>query len=239
MVIDDEANSIILFSKILEREGYKVIGIQSPVKAVEQVIELMPDIIILDVIMPGIDGWEIIQRLKSNPQTKGIPVIFCSIMADKKRGFSLGASEYLVKPVRDEDLIRALNRLNGTIKNILVIDDNPRDAELVGRFLTNRGYNIKLAYSGMEGINQIKKYNPGMIIVDLMMPDIDGFAVIEEVKRDPITKDIPIIVISAKDITADDKKRMNGYIEGLISKGFLSEEELIGQVMNAFKKSKG
>jgi len=239
MVIDDEANSIILFSKILEREGYKVIGIQSPVKAVEQVIELMPDIIILDVIMPGIDGWEIIQRLKSNPQTKGIPVVFCSIMADKKRGFSLGASEYLVKPVRDEDLIRALNRLNGTIKNILVIDDNPRDAELVGRFLTNRGYNIKLAYSGMEGINQIKKYNPGMIIVDLMMPDIDGFAVIEEVKRDPITKDIPIIVISAKDITADDKKRMNGYIEGLISKGFLSEEELIGQVMNAFKKSKG
>jgi len=237
MVIDDEVNSIILFSKILEREGYKVIGIHSPVKAVEQVIELMPDIIILDVIMPGIDGWDIIQKLKSNPQTKGIPVIFCSIMADKKKGFSLGASEYLVKPVSDEDLIRALNRLNGTIKNILVIDDNPRDAELVGRFLINRGYNVKLAYSGMEGINQIKKYNPGMIIVDLMMPDIDGFAVIEEVKRDPLTKDMPIIVISAKDITVDDKKRMNGHIEGFISKGFLSEEELIGQVMNAFAKA--
>lgn len=237
MVIDDEANSITLFSKILEREGYKVIGIQSPEKAVEQVVELKPDIIILDVIMPGIDGWEIIQRLKSNPQTKGIPIIFCTIVADKKRGFSLGASEYLVKPVRDEDLIRALNRLNGNIKNILVIDDNPRDAELVARFLTNRGYNVKLAYSGMEGITQIKKYNPGMIIVDLMMPGVDGFAVIEEVKSNHSTKDIPIIVISAKDITANDKRRLNGYIEGLISKGLLNEEELIKQVMNAFAKA--
>ena len=237
MVIDDEANSITLFSKILEREGYKVIGIQSPENAVEQVMEIKPDIIILDVIMPGIDGWDIIQRLKSNPQTKEIPVIFCSIVADKKLGFSLGASEYLVKPVRDEDLIRALNRLNGYIKNILVIDDNPRDAELVGRFLTNRGYNVKLAYSGMEGITQIKKYNPGMIIVDLMMPDVDGFAVIEEVKSNPFTRDIPIIVISAKDITSEDKKRLNGYIEGLIGKGLLNEEELIKQVMNAFAKA--
>jgi signal transduction histidine kinase/CheY-like chemotaxis protein len=237
MVIDDEANSITLFSKILEREGYKVIGIQSPAKAVEQAIEMKPDIIILDVIMPGFDGWDIIQRLKSNPQTKGIPVIFCTIVADKKRGFSLGASEYLVKPVRDDDLIRALNRLNGNIKNILVIDDNPRDAELVGRFLTNRGYNVKLAYSGMDGINQIKKYNPGMIIVDLMMPDVDGFAVIEEVKRDHSTKDIPIIVISAKDITTNDKRRLNGCIEGLIGKGLLNEEELIRQVMNAFAKA--
>jgi len=118
-----------------------------------------------------------------------------------------------------------------------VIDDNPRDAELVGRFLTNRGYNVKLAYSGMEGITQIKKYNPGMIIVDLMMPDVDGFAVIEEVKSNPFTRDIPIIVISAKDITSEDKKRLNGYIEGLIGKGLLNEEELIKQVMNAFAKA--
>ena len=239
MVIDDEVNSITLFSKILEREGYKVIGIRSPEKVVEHVMEIKPDIIILDVIMPGIDGWEIIQRLKSNSETKGIPVIFCTIVADKKRGFSLGASEYLIKPVRDEDLIMALDRLNGNVKTILVIDDNPRDAELVGRFLNNRGYDVNLSYNGRDGISQIRKYNPGLIVVDLMMPDVDGFRVIEEVKRDQLTKDIPIIVISAKDITADDKKRLNGYIEGLISKGLLNEEELIHQVMNAFKKARG
>ncbi|MBI3814679.1 MAG: response regulator, partial [Nitrospinae bacterium] len=239
MVIDDEINSITLLRRTLEKEGYEVVGIQDPNEAIKRVGEIKPNAIILDVIMPKRDGWEIIQELKSKPETKDIPVIFCTIIADKKLGFSLGASDYLVKPVRDDDLLRSLRMLNGSIKKIVVIDDNPQDAELVGRFLKGHGYTVKIALGGREGIGYIKRHKPELIIVDLMMPEVDGFAVIEEAKSNPATKDIPIIVVSAKDITAEDRKRLNGYIEVLIGKGMLNEDELMQEIVKALKKVRG
>ncbi len=239
MVIDDEINSITLIRRTLEREGYEVVGIQDPDEAIERVGEIRPNAIILDVIMPKRDGWEIIQELKLKPETKDIPVIFCTIVADKKLGFSLGATDYLVKPVRDDDLLRALKMLNGSVKNILVIDDTPQDAELVGRFLKGHGYTVRIALGGREGIGYIKRHKPELIIVDLMMPEVDGFTVIEEAKRDPATKNIPIIVVSAKDITAEDRKRLNGCIEALIGKGMLNEDELMQEIVKALKKVSG
>lgn len=236
VVIDDEMDSITLMKRTLEREGYEVVAIQDPDDIVNKVTEIKPNAIILDVIIPKKDGWQIIRELKSNPETKYIPVIFCSIIANKKLGFSLGASDYLIKPVSDDDLLMTLRVLNGNVKDIMVIDDNPKDAELIERFLRGHGYAVSLAYNGKEGIYNLKRYKPELIIIDLMMPEVDGFAVIEEVKKDITTRDIPIIVVSAKDITADDKKRLNGNVEAFISKGFLNEDELMRQVVKALGK---
>ncbi|MFQ5900150.1 MAG: response regulator [Thermodesulfobacteriota bacterium] len=237
-VIEDEIEAINLYKRILTKEGYNVVGIHTPERAVTEIISLKPDIIILDILMPKKDGWEIIQELKSNQTTKHIPVIFCTILSDKKLGMSLGATEYLIKPVSDDDLLRALTALNGTVKNIVVIDDDPKSVELIGRFLNSYGYKSIPAYGGKEGLAAIRKYMPELVIVDLMMPEVDGFCVINELKNDPATKNIPIIVLSAKDITTEDRERLNGHVEKLLKKGLSTEEELMNNVIETLKKIK-
>jgi signal transduction histidine kinase/CheY-like chemotaxis protein len=236
LVIDDEISVAMLYRRYLEREGYNVVHITTGRDIVNKVKDINPEAITLDIMIPHTDGWEILQQLKADPDTKNIPVIICSILSEKQLGFSLGAADYLVKPIIGDDLIKAIKSLSKDIKQVMVIDDNPNDVELISRILQTCRYTVLTATSGKKGIEIIENNQVDLVILDLMMPEMDGFMVLEKLKSNPNTKDIPIIIITAKDVTAEDRKRLDGRVELLLRKGIFTAEELIQDVEHVIEK---
>jgi CheY-like chemotaxis protein len=195
--------------------------------------------------MPNKDGWSVIQELRQAPETKDIPVVVCSIISDQNKGFSLGAADYLVKPITEDDLQVALKRLDGRKEaSVLVIDDTPEDIRLVRRILEaprapddeRPTYRVREANNGALGIEAVRQDPPDLIILDLMMPEVDGFAVLESLKAEVSTRHIPIVVVTAKVLTEADHQRLNGNIEALLSKGLFTEQELMEHVAAALSK---
>ena len=157
-----------------------------PLKAKEQILKIKPYAITLDIMMPNKDGWSVLTELKSDPATRDYPVIICSILEQADKGFSLGAADYLVKPILEEDLVHALDRLNknGTIHEVLVIDDDPNDLRLIERILDQHSqYKAILAEGGRKGWEAINARTPHTIILDLFMPEMDGFNLLEKLRE--------------------------------------------------------
>jgi signal transduction histidine kinase/DNA-binding response OmpR family regulator/putative methionine-R-sulfoxide reductase with GAF domain len=240
LAIDDDAHVLSLYKRYLEDEGYQVIGMTSSEDVVQKAREVVPYAITLDVLMPGKDGWQVLQELKDCPETHDIPIVICSILSEEGRGFSLGAADYLVKPIMEDELLNALARLDhprGKRVEVLVIDDHVDDILLIRRILEAQGdYHISEANGGLAGIEMVRRRPPDVIILDLMMPDVDGFGVLEALKREPETRVIPVIVVTAKQLTEEDRKRLNGQVEVLLSKGLFTERELLEDVKVALKK---
>ena len=239
LCVDDDQGVITLFRRYLSKQGYRVIGLTDASRTVEEAKRLKPYAITLDVMMPGKDGWEVIQELKADPETKDIPVIMCTIVGEKGRGLSLGAADYLVKPILEQDLLAALDRLDreeGTHR-VLVVDDQEEDRSLLRRIIESQeGYEVVEAASGQDAIALVHRVRPHLIVLDLLMPEVDGFAVLEAVKADETTRSIPIIVVTAKELTEEDRRILNNHIEALIQKGVLEQEELLEDVAAALKK---
>jgi len=242
LAVDDDPGVITLYKRYLEKQGYQVVGVTDSRQAIEQARRLKPDVITVDVLMPNKDGWSVIQELRETPETRNIPVVVCSIISDQGKGFSLGAADYLVKPITEDDLVLALKRLDGQKQaSVLVIDDTPEDVRLIRRILeapraegdSRPVYTVSEAHTGAEGIAAVHQQRPHLIILDLMMPEVDGLAVLESLKADPATRGIPIIVVTAKDLTDQDHQRLNGNIQALLSKGLFGEQELLNDVAAA------
>ena len=191
-------------------------------------------------MMPGTDGWTVLDALKADPETRNIPVIICSIVEDIEKGFSLGASDYLVKPILEEDIVNSLDRLNsdGSIREVLVIDDSRDDLRLVGKMLTDDGrYRPILAEGGRNGWNIISSGNPPhAIILDLFMPDMDGFQILEQMQADKKLREIPTIVISGMDVTPDQKKQLKEFGQRLLTKGSFNEKELLTSIQRSLER---
>ncbi len=239
LCVEDDEGVVTLFRRYLQKQGYRVVGLTDPTHVLEEVKRVRPYAITLDVMMPGKDGWTVIQELKADPETRDVPVIMCSIVAEKGRGLSLGAADYLVKPILEQDLLRALDRLDREegLHRVLVVDDQENDRALLRRMIESQeGYEVVEAASGQEAIALVAESHPHIIILDLMMPEVDGFAVLETVKANPVTRTIPIIVVTAKELTEEDRRILNSHIEALIQKGVLKEEELLEDVAAALRK---
>jgi CheY-like chemotaxis protein len=238
--IDDDPNVINLYQRFLEKQGYKVIGINSSKDVIPAITEHKPSAILLDVLMPEKDGWGVLRDLKDNDTTKNIPVVICSIISDKNRGFSLGAADYLTKPIVEGDLVKALRNLNKQAKEqikVLVIDDEADDILLIRRILEAQpNYAIFEASSGKEGLELVNSENPDLIILDLTMPEMDGFSVVEKLKHDEKTRTIPIIIVSAKELTTKERQLLTGQVEVLLQKGLFSETELLEDVGQALQQ---
>jgi CheY-like chemotaxis protein len=178
--------------------------------------------------------------LKSNSETRNIPVIICSIVEDIEKGFNLGASDYLVKPILEEDLVNSLDRLNadGSIREVLVVDDNPNDLRLIGKMLTDDGrYKPILAEGGRNGWGIISSGNPPhAIILDLFMPEMDGFQILEQMQADRRLRDIPTIVISGMDVTPEQKNQLKEFGQRLLTKGSFNEKELLTSIQRSLER---
>jgi PAS domain S-box-containing protein len=240
VAIDDDPQVISLYERYLNSQGYKVIPLTDPSKAVEQVRQLKPFAVTLDIMMPGIDGWTVLEALKSDPETRNTPVIVCSIIEDLEKGFNLGASDYLVKPILEEDLVSALDRLNtdGSIREVLVIDDNLNDLRLLGKMLNDDGrYKAILAEGGRNGWNIISSGTPPhAIILDLFMPDMDGFQIIEKLQADKVLRDIPTIVISGMEVSMEQREQLKEFGQRLLTKGSFDEKDLLESIQRALER---
>jgi CheY-like chemotaxis protein/two-component sensor histidine kinase len=240
LAIDDDVQVIGLYERYLQPQGFQVVALLDPTQAVERCRQLKPYAITLDIMMPGRDGWTVLADLKNDPETRDIPVVVCSILEEEEKGFSLGAADYLVKPILEEDLLNALSRLNGdeNIHDVLVIDDDPKDLRLIEKILKQAQYNPILAQGGRSGWDVITNSPPQAVILDLFMPDLDGFTFLEKMRTNPQLNDIPVIVISGADLTPEQHLQLSEFGQSLLQKGSLNENELLQQLDKALKRIK-
>jgi len=239
LAIDDDPQVISLYERYLNPQGYHVVHLTNPAKAKERIAEIKPYAITLDIMMPNMDGWALLTDLKSDPATRDIPVIVCSILEQADKGFSLGAADYLVKPILEEDLVHAINRLNGdgSIREVLVIDDDLNDLRLIEKILNNHGeYKPILAEGGRKGWEAIKAKTPDAIILDIFMPDMDGFTILEKLRGNPALRDIPVLVVSGGGLTNEQHQQLRDFGKRLIAKGSLKEGELISSIEHALER---
>jgi len=240
LAIDDDAQVVGLYERFLQPQGFQVVAVTDPAQAISRAKQLKPYAITLDIMMPGKDGWAVLAELKNDPDTRDIPVIICSILEEEEKGFSLGASDYLVKPILQEDLLNALDRLNGdgSIHDVLVIDDEEKDLRLIEKILRQGQYVPVLANGGKQGWEILTNSPPQAVILDLFMPDMDGFTILGKLRTTPELADIPVIVVSGADLTAEQKKQLDDFGQELLQKGSLTEDELLSSLDRALKRIK-
>lgn len=241
MAVDDDQGVITLYRRYLEPRGYKVVGVSKSVDAVTQALELQPKAILLDVLMPNKNGWQVLADLKRSEGTRGIPVIMCTIVADQERSIGMGATHHLVKPILEADLLRALSKPATTELNqaILVIDDQAEDMRMIRRALEGKnGFRVIEAEGGQAGIIAARTERPQIIILDLVMPGTDGFEVLATLRNDPNTRDIPVVIVTSADLSAEDQERLKLQVSALLPKGSFSDEELFQGVERALSKAR-
>jgi signal transduction histidine kinase/CheY-like chemotaxis protein len=229
LVIDDEPAVRDLMQRFLTKEGFRVATAQSGEEGVRRARELSPDAITLDVMMPGMDGWAVLSALKADPDVADIPVVMLTIIDDKNLGYALGASDYLTKPIDRERLVTVLHKYRRDLP-VLVVDDDAGVRQLLRRMLEPDGYTVVEADNGRVALERLRGLTPSVVLLDLMMPEMDGFEFVTEFRRHEPWRTIPIVVITAKDLTGDDRERLNGYVQKILQKGAHSREELLAEV---------
>lgn len=232
LVIDDDPLVREQMQRLLLGSGIKVELAKNGEEGLERARALRPSVITLDVMMPGMDGWAVLHELKADPELYDIPVIMLSMIEERGLGYMLGAAEYLTKPIERErlvDVVQRLNRATGT-QPVLVVEDDPTTRAMMRRLLEKEGWEVQEAANGRLGLEAVAAQTPALILLDLMMPEIDGFGFVAALRRNPEWRAIPIIVVTAKDITPEDRLRLNGYVERFIQKGLFRREELLAEV---------
>jgi CheY-like chemotaxis protein len=231
LVIDDDPVVADLLRRTLAKDGYKVEYAESGEKGLQLARQLRPDAITLDVMMPGMDGWQVMTHLKSDPELADIPVILLSIVNDRKTGFALGATEYLTKPFDRERLTAVLGRIASGRGSrwALVVDDQPENRELLRRALESDGWTVEEAGNGREALDRLELRRPDAILLDLMMPEMDGIEFVEALRSSERNRSIPVLVVTAKDITPLDRQRLSGGVQAILQKGSVDVGELVSQ----------
>jgi CheY-like chemotaxis protein len=232
LVVDDEADTRDLLQRYLGKHGFRVVPAATGEQALELAARLHPDAITLDVMMPGMDGWAVLSALKADPELAGIPVVILSILDDRNLGYTLGASDYLTKPIDRERLRAVLEKHcpSGQTGRVLVVDDDPEARAMARWVLEKEGWVVVEAATGTEGLAVLETERPDAILLDLMMPEMDGFAMVAALQREPGLRSIPVIVVTAKDITAEDRARLNGSVQTIIQKSPVGTEALLATV---------
>ncbi|MBW2287870.1 MAG: response regulator [Deltaproteobacteria bacterium] len=229
LVIDDDPSALDLLGRTLQGAGVRVVTCGDGREALNLARTLHPAAITLDVLMPGMDGWEVLRELKDDPETRDIPVIMVTMTDDRKLGYALGATEFLTKPVQRGQLVQLLDRYatDDLARRALVVDDKAENREVLRRALENEGWQVSEAENGQVALERVADQAPSLILLDLMMPVMDGFEFVMEMRKQHTSSNIPIVVVTAKDITEEDRRRLNGDVVGLIQKGGLDRESLL------------
>jgi len=239
LCIDDNPEVLELLDGYLSDEGYHVVNALNGDDGIKKARELKPFAITLDIQMPHKDGWTVIQELKSEKATKDIPVIFVTIMDNKALGYKLGAFDYLQKPISPEVLIDAMSRiLRRRAKDVLVVDDNPDVREMIKQMLEDEKIGVRMAENGLKALEALQEAVPDLILLDLMMPEMDGFEVIRQLKRTKTWARIPIIIITAKTLKDDERRFLEQRVGSIILKEGMTTRAVLTEISEAMKELK-
>jgi GAF domain-containing protein/CheY-like chemotaxis protein len=235
LVVDDDATVRDLVVRHLERGGFAAVAARGGQEGLRLVRELRPAAVTLDIMMPDLDGWTVLAAIKGDPELASIPVVLMSIVEEKKRGYALGAADYLVKPVDRAALMETLRNICGaTAGRVLFVDDDEMVRRSVRQALEPIGWKVTEAENGQAAVDALIVAQPDVIILDLMMPKMDGFEFMEELRGRPVWKDVPVVVITAKDLTDEDRNRLNGGVERIIQKS--DRDEMLRQLSREISK---
>jgi signal transduction histidine kinase/CheY-like chemotaxis protein len=234
LVIDDDASVHDLMQRYLSREGFNVITASSGQEGLRLAREQAPDVILLDVRMPNLNGWEVLTRLKSDPDLASIPVVMVTIEDDQSLGYALGATDYLVKPVDYDRLLTLLQpyRTDSPPTSVMVVEDNTDNREMIYRQLTKAGWRVLEAENGLKALEVMQTEQPAIILLDLMMPEMDGFEFIRELRQHPQWRSLPVIVLTAKDLTLEERQWLDGRTQRIYQKGTGTRQLLLDEIHN-------
>ena len=234
LVAEDNEQAAHLLGIYLMEAGYRVEYTTDGEAAIAKAAEIKPFAITLDIMLPKKDGWQVLRALKANPDLQSIPVIIVSITEERQLGFGLGAVDHLVKPIDKSALLASLRSLHlpeqdGGVR-ILIVDDDPQAIRLLSAILESEGYDVLEAYGGQEGIDLAIAEAPTLIILDLAMPEVDGFQVVKRLAEHPSACDIPIVICTAMDLSDEEKDRLNGQIQSVIEKSGNVRQKLLDAI---------
>lgn len=232
LVIDDEADSRELIGHFLTREGFTVRTASSGEEGLKLARQLKPAVITLDIIMPHMDGWAVLDAIKADPEIADIPVVVVSVTDNQKLGFAVGAMAYVTKPIDWDhlcDLLAKYTHGNRDI-DILLVEDDENTRQIMRRTLVKEGWRLLEAENGRVAINLMENETPGLIILDLMMPEMDGFEFLSELRKKEEWQKIPVIVVTAKDLSSNEKHQLEGRVQKIIQKGSYTKKHLLDQV---------
>jgi PAS domain S-box-containing protein len=231
LVIDDDANVHDLLRRALAKRGFRVESAVDGVTGLQRARELQPDVILLDVLMPGLDGWSVLSRLKEDTELGHIPVVMVTMLDDRSLGFALGATDYVTKPVDPQRLVSVLRRLcPEPSSTVLVVDDDAASREMLVRVVREGGWTAVEAENGLVALERLEEVDPSLILLDLVMPEMDGFALAARLRADPHWGRVPVVVVTGKDLTAEDRARLNGYVTRVLRKQEVGAEAMVDEL---------
>jgi CheY-like chemotaxis protein len=234
LVIDDDPTSCAILARKLAGEGIRVVGATNGEEGLRAASELHPDVITLDILMGGMSGWEVLSRLKSNPKLADIPVIMLTVMDEKRKGMSLGVSEYLLKPADSAELAGVVSGYLGSPLSarggVLLVDDDAITRRRISQSLRERGWTVREAENGRHGLVLLQQRVPDLIVLDLVMPEMDGFAFLEHVRKSPAFCAVPVVVFTSKNLSAAERALLNGGAARVMNKNDDTLDDLAREV---------
>jgi signal transduction histidine kinase/DNA-binding response OmpR family regulator len=240
LVVEDDDAAARMIERALRAEGFRCRRASTGEEALVRAAKEPPDLITLDVFLAHMDGWEFLERLKAVPDLADIPVVIVSVAPNLEHGVALGATRVLQKPCTQEALRAALAGIVATggaaLCTVLVVDDNPQAVELLAGQLEGCECRLLRAFGGREALEAVRRERPDLILLDLLMPDLSGFEVIERLKADPATAAIPVIVVTAKDLSAEERAALNGSVRRIVAKSALEPRDFVAEVRRALRR---
>lgn len=239
LVIDDDPTIHDLVRRFLSKQGFNVRTANSGEEGLRLAKLIKPEAITLDVMMPGMDGWSVLTALKANPQTADIPVVMMTMVDDQNLGYALGAAEYLLKPFQAMQLGAILDKYKPDITSnlILVVEDDSGIREMLCRQLKKQNWDVIEAENGIQALMKLNHHSPAIIISDLMMPEMDGFELVHQLRQHEQWRAIPIVILTAKEITAEEHQKLNGGVIKIFEKGSYQSSDLLAEVNNLLCKA--
>jgi CheY-like chemotaxis protein len=229
LVVDDDPAARELMTRFLEKEGLRVLTAADGMSALTITRRERPSIVTLDVVMPDVDGWSTLSALKADPEISDIPVVMVSMTDDRRMGYALGACDYLVKPVDPARLTNLVRRHVGDRggANVLLVDDDPSARMLVRRQLAKDGWSVSEAGNGRTALERLRQHAPDLVVLDLLMPEMDGFELLEALRASPDWSAIPVLVMTAMDLSKEERRLLRGSVARVLSKSANGIGELL------------